>query len=142
MTNDGDLGAALAHPRGRVEREYIATVKGAVRASTLRTLKQGVELEDGFARPKRVRRLSAGEKISEVALVLTEGRKREVRRLFLAVGHPAIALRRTRFGPFELGNLPSGEWRPAWPSELKEARAMAERAERRNARRRRPHSRR
>ncbi len=123
MTNDGALAAALTHPSSRVEREYVATVKRPVTAQVIRAVKAGAELEDGFARPKRVRRtpLESGE--WGVSLVLTEGRKREVRRLLKAVGCPASALCRVRFGPFRLGGLPTARWRPARPSEIKTARA-------------------
>ncbi len=122
LTNDGDLAAALAHPSGGVEREYLAAVRGGgITAQGIRALKAGAELEDGFARPKRVRktRLPSGD--WGVSIVLTEGRKREVRRLLTAAGRPAASLCRVRFGPFRLGALGSGDWRPARPSELKAA---------------------
>lgn len=124
MTNEGDLAAALAHPRGRVEREYVARVRGPVTARGLRALKLGVELEDGFVRPRRARRVALAEGDQGVRIVLTEGRKRVVRRLLRAVGHPVVALERTRFGPFRLGGLKPGEWRPARAAELDSARAM------------------
>lgn len=136
LTNDGDLAAALAHPAGGVEREYVAAVRGCVTAQAIRTLKAGAELDDGFARPKRARkvRLAGGE--WGVALVLAEGRKREVRRLLKAAGHPAASLCRVRFGPFRLGALGAGDWRPARPAELKAARfgIRARRAGRRRGR--------
>ena len=123
LTNDGDLAARLAHPSGRVEREYLAGVAGKVTAGALRRLKRGVELEDGPARPKRVRRIQLDEDEWGVTLVLTEGRKREVRRMLKSVGHPVRTLVRTRFGPFRLGGLKPGSWRPARASELNAARA-------------------
>ncbi len=124
LTNDGDRAAALAHPSGQVEREYVARVAGPVTARDLRALRRGVELEDGFARPRRVRKVATDDDGWGVALVLTEGRKREVRRLLEAVGHPVLALARTRFGPFRLGGLPPGTWRPAHSGELQRARSM------------------
>lgn len=122
LTNDGDRAARMAHPSGGIEREYRATVHGKATARTMRALKRGVELDDGPARPKRVRRIDAGENEAVLSLVLTEGRKREVRRLLKAVGHPVKALTRVRFGPFELGDLPSGSWRAARPAELESLR--------------------
>ncbi len=118
LTNDGDTAARFAHPRRRVEREYQVTVRGTLTARTLKMLKGGVELEDGLARPKRIRRLATGEGTTTLSLILTEGRKREVRRMFKSVGHPVKALQRLRFGPFELGGLPAGAWRDARPTEL------------------------
>lgn len=127
MTNEGDLAAALAHPSGRVEREYRARVAARIGSRTLKRLKRGVELEDGFARPVRVRRFEWGKDEPGVRIVLIEGRKREVRRLLKAVGHPPRSLARTRFGPFRLGGLKSGAWRPALPSELAGARSLVAR---------------
>lgn len=127
LTNEGDLAAALAHPSGQVEREYLVHVRGRITARALKRLKGGVELEDGFARPRRVRRVALGGDRWGVTLVLTEGRKREVRRLVEAVGHPVSALVRTRFGPFRLGGLKAGGWRPARESELAAARVQAAR---------------
>ncbi len=127
LTNDGDLGFALAHPSGRVEREYVARVRGRVTARALRSLRQGIELDDGFARPRLVRKVQLGDEDLGVRLVLAEGRKREVRRLLKAVGHPVVQLERTRFGPFRLGRLKPGNWRPARATELAEAHALARR---------------
>lgn len=134
LTNEGDLAAALAHPRGRIEREYQARVAARLNSRTLKRLKRGVELEDGFARPVRVRRFEWGEDEPGVRIVLTEGRKREVRRLLRAVGHPPRALARTRFGPFRLGGLKAGAWRPARRSELAEARSLVHRRARKGRR--------
>lgn len=136
LTNDGDMGFALAHPSGGVEREYVARVHGQVTGRALRSLRQGIELEDGFARPKAVRRVRLGDEAWGVRLVLAEGRKREVRRLLKAVGHPVVELERTRFGPFRLGRLKAGNWRPAHSSELAQARALTRRRGRGRSRRR------
>ena len=125
LTNDGDVAARLAHPSGRVEREYQAGVAGKITAGALRRLRRGVDLEDGPARPKRVRRVELGADEWGVTLVITEGRKREVRRMLKAVGHPVRTLVRTRFGPFRLGTLKPGGWRSAHPSELDAARVAA-----------------
>ncbi len=124
LTNDGDLAAKLAHPRNKIEREYEVVVGGQITAKALRQLKAGVDLEDGFARPKRVRRIAMEQKFSRVSVVLTEGKKREVRRLLEAVGHSVRELERKRFGPFVLGGLEVGAWRPAWAAELTEARRL------------------
>lgn len=137
MTNDGDLAAAMAHPSGGIEREYRARIANRLDARALRRLKRGVELEDGFARPARVRRIDGADDEPGVLIVLTEGRKREVRRLLGAVGHPPRSLARTRFGPFRLGGLKSGAWRPARSSELATARDLIVR---RTRQRRRPGS--
>ena len=136
LTNDGDMGFALAHPSGGVEREYVARVKGRITARALRSLRQGIELDDGFARPRAVRKLRLGDDEWGVRLVLAEGRKREVRRLLKAVGHPVMELERTRFGPFRLGRMKPGNWRPAHASELAQARALVRRRGRGRSRKR------
>ncbi len=110
LTNDGDLANRLQHPSSQVEREYEARVKGIPTEKTLQRLREGVDLEDGFARPTRVDPGRPDGRYGTLTLVLTEGRKREVRRLLEAVGHPVAALRRVRFGPIRLGYLPVGEW--------------------------------
>ncbi len=111
LTNDGDVANALQHPSGEVEREYRATIVGVPDRPTLAALTSGVQLEDGPAKARRAW-VERSERVwSVVGLVLTEGRKREVRRLFEAVEHPVRALARVRFGPIELGDLAPGAWR-------------------------------
>jgi len=110
LTNDGDLANRLQHPSSQVEREYEVRVKRIPSAKTIERLRRGVKLEDGFARPTRVDSGPPDGVYGTLTLVLTEGRKREVRRLLEAVGHPVVALRRIRFGPLRLGYLPVGEW--------------------------------
>lgn len=111
LTNDGELANALAHPSGEVEREYWLEVAGRVDRETVNRLTGGVELDDGMARAARARLLKVGDVSSRLTLVLTEGRKREVRRMLSAVGHPVMRLRRERFGPVRLGRLERGGWR-------------------------------
>jgi 23S rRNA pseudouridine2605 synthase len=110
LTNEGDAAHRLMHPSYRIEREYEAWVEGQPTEETRRRLESGVELEDGMARAKRAR-LFAGPTGARIVLVLTEGRKREVRRMLETVGHPVVRLRRLRFGPVHLGNLKRGAWR-------------------------------
>lgn len=122
LTNDGDLAHALLHPSRGVEREYRAWVEGTPTPATQKKLRHGVELEDGPARAERVRlvREEPEKKRSLVRLVLREGRKREVRRLLEAVGHPVLYLKRVRFGPLELGTLQRGRWRDLDEREIRE----------------------
>ena len=108
LTNDGDLANSLQHPSNEVEREYWLEVAGTVGRDTVRRMLAGVELEDGPAQPRRVKLLALGPVRSTLTLVLTEGRKREVRRLMSEVGHPVMRLRRVRFGPIVLGELAVG----------------------------------
>ena len=111
LTNDGQLSNDLAHPKGEVEREYWLQVVGTLELATINRLTSGVELDDGFARAVRARFIDSDKVSSRLKLVVTEGRKREVRRLLSAVGHPVMRLRRIRYGPLVLGSLQKGAWR-------------------------------
>ncbi len=111
LTNDGDLVHRLLHPSFGVERTYLALVPGPVRRDVLARLKEGVELEDGPARPVRVRITEQNRGRAVLEVVMTEGRKREVRRMLAAVGLPVERLARVAFGGVELGDLRQGKWR-------------------------------
>jgi 23S rRNA pseudouridine2605 synthase len=108
LTNDGELAHRLMHPSFEVEKTYRAEVANPpVRESALRALRKGVRLEDGVTAPARVRRLAPGV----LELTIHEGRKRQVRRMCEAVGHPVRRLERVAFGPLELGGLRPGAYR-------------------------------
>ncbi len=111
LTNDGDLANALTHPRFGVEKEYLAEVEGVPTPKHIGQLRRGVELEDGDALAKSARVAGRSGDRGAVRLVMTEGRKREVRRLLAAVGLPVTRLVRVRVGPIRLGGLPPGERR-------------------------------
>ncbi len=111
LTNDGDLAHRLLHPSFGVERTYLALVPGPVRREPLRRLAEGVQLEDGMARPKRVRVAEEHRGKALLEVVMTEGRKREVRRMLAEVGMPVERLARVGFGGVELGDLRQGKWR-------------------------------
>ncbi len=111
LTNDGDLANALTHPRFGVEKEYLAEVDGVPTARQVGRLRRGVDLEDGPARAKSARLAGRSGQRGAVRVVMTEGRKREVRRLLDAVGLPVTRLVRIRVGPVRLGRLPPGQLR-------------------------------
>ena len=111
LTTDGSAAHALTHPSHEIERVYVATVRGNAVAAAARA-RRGIELEDGFVRPRRVEARPAGQRRWEFELVLTEGRTREVRRLCEELGLEVERLVRVRYGPIELGTLPAGQARP------------------------------
>jgi 23S rRNA pseudouridine2605 synthase len=125
LSNDGDVTHGLTHPSSEVEREYHAGVEGRPSQAALARITLGVELDDGPARALRARRLADEPEGGVLALVLAEGRNREVRRLLEAVGHPVRWLRRVRFGPIRLGELPRGAWRELTEAEVGELRSVA-----------------
>jgi len=107
LTNDGELANRLMHPRYEVRKAYRVRLRRPPAEGDLRRLAGGVELDDGPTAPAEVRRL--GER--EIEIVLREGRNRQVRRMAEAVGNGVATLRRIRFGPIELGDLPEGDAR-------------------------------
>lgn len=134
LTNDGELANRLTHPRFGVEKEYLAEVQGRPSARHLGRLRAGVELEDGLARPASVRIVDALDERGQLAIVMTEGRKREVRRLLDAVGLPVTRLLRVRVGTLALGQLPPGAVRELEAAEVLALTKAAVKAERRRAR--------
>jgi pseudouridine synthase len=107
LTNDGPLAHRLAHPRYEVDKVYEAEVEGDPSAEAVGRLAAGVELEDGITAPAHVTRLGPGQ----LELVLHEGRKRQVRRMCEAVGHPVRALHRREYAGLTADGLAPGEWR-------------------------------
>jgi 23S rRNA pseudouridine2605 synthase len=118
LMNDGDLANALTHPRFGVEKEYLAEVDGVPTARHVGRLRRGVDLEDGPARAKSARVAGRAGERGAIRVVMTEGRKREVRRLLAAVGLPVVRLVRVRVGPVRLGDLPPGERRELTHDEI------------------------
>jgi 23S rRNA pseudouridine2605 synthase len=118
LTNDGDFAQRLAHPSYEVDKTYVAEVDGEVSKATLRTLREGVTLDDGPVTVSKVRVVQQGKGKSIVELVIHEGRNRIVRRLLDHVGHPVKRLTRTAIGPVRLGRLPEGELRELTRDEL------------------------
>ncbi|MGH3441184.1 MAG: pseudouridine synthase [Nitriliruptorales bacterium] len=118
LTNDGDLAHALTHPSFEVSRMYVAQVNGRPSRRQLAQLRDGVELEDGPAAADSVRLLGEGHGKSLIEITMHEGRKREVRRMFDAIGTPVERLARIAYGGVELGDLRQGHWRPLTQKEI------------------------
>ena len=118
LTNDGELGNRLLHPRYETPRVYQVEVEGRVRSEDLPRWRRGALLPDGPAVPRAVRVIEHGPRASWVELTFAEGRYREVKRYCKALGHPVVRLRRVAFGPLSLGQLPVGQWRDLTAREL------------------------
>jgi 23S rRNA pseudouridine2605 synthase len=114
LTNDGELANRLTHPRYEVPKTYRARVKGALKERDLKQLRDGIELDDGTTHPAKVRRIGT----EEIELTIHEGRKRQVRRMLEALGHPVVELKRTALGPLRLKGLAPGDHRPLTPAEV------------------------
>jgi len=126
LTNDGELAHRLLHPSREVEKGYLARITGALGQEALRALRQGVLME-GETRPTVPARVQVirQEAFASVVLVgIREGRNRQVRRMFDAVGHKVLSLRRVAFGPLRLGDLARGAYRELTPQEVDELRRL------------------
>jgi 23S rRNA pseudouridine2605 synthase len=111
FTTDGELANRMMHPSSEIEREYLVRVQGLPDARILRQLQEGVVLEDGLGRFERVEATGASEGHAWFRVILREGRNREVRRLWSAVGFEVSRLKRLRFGPVQLPeSLGAGRW--------------------------------
>jgi pseudouridine synthase len=118
FTNDGDLALALTHPRHLVEKTYLAKVNRIPATSRLSQLSKGILLDDGFTAPAKVGLESIENGNAIVKIILREGRKRQVKRMMSAIGHPVISLHRLTMGPLTLGDLKIGEYRKVNEFEL------------------------
>jgi 23S rRNA pseudouridine2605 synthase len=114
LTNDGPLAHRLMHPRYGVDKVYEVEIEGEPSAEALRLLTGGVELEDGITAPARVRRLGPGR----IELALHEGRKHQVKRMCITVGHPVRRLHRASYAGLTLDGLAPGEWRELSADEI------------------------
>lgn len=146
LTNDGWLIHRLGHPRYQHPKTYLAQVEWVPGAEALDALRQGVMVKGQRTAPAQVELLPDEPQLPPrtvpiryrktvptawVRLVLTEGRKRQVRRMTAATGHPTLRLVRVGIGPVELGDLVPGAWRDLTPGELEALRAMLRRQARR-----------
>jgi 23S rRNA pseudouridine2605 synthase len=118
LTNDGQLSHRLMHPRYHMPRTYKATLEGGISDATVERLTKGITLEDGPTSPAHVEVLQRGQERSVVRITIFEGRSREVRRMFDAVGHTALKLIRIGYGSLHLGDLKVGKYRHLKNSEV------------------------
>lgn len=123
VTNDGETAFRLTHPKFKVEKEYHAVVRGAVPQPVIDRMEKGVDLEGERTAPCTIRVQERTAKETNLFVVLSEGKKRQIRRLFEQAGHPVKKLQRLSFGPLKLGDLPPGQKRELTRPELKALRA-------------------
>lgn len=122
LTNDGELAEKLTHPRSHVEKEYQVLVNGRPSNQTLARWRRGeIEVEGKPTAQTVVERLNIeGNNNTWLKIILTEGRKRQIREVAKALGHPVIRLERVRIGPIKLGHLKPGKWRHLNPVEVEQ----------------------
>ena len=119
LTNDGELSYRLTHPSFEVPKTYVVEIGGGIGERDLRALARGIELEDGRTGPAKVAVLERSRGSTLVEITISEGRHRQVRRMFDAVGHRVLRLVRTGIGPLKLGHLKPGSVRKLSPAEVR-----------------------
>jgi 23S rRNA pseudouridine2605 synthase len=117
LTNDGELTNRFTHPRFEQEKEYLVSINTKLQPEERRKLEQGIELEEGLTHPALVRETETPP--FNYSVIIHEGRKRQVRRMFHSLGHPVLKLKRIRMGKLKLGNLKEGEVRALSSQEIK-----------------------
>ncbi|MDQ6826276.1 MAG: rRNA pseudouridine synthase [Candidatus Eremiobacteraeota bacterium] len=125
LTNDGELCHVLTHPSFGVDKTYRATVSGRLQAEDVKRFRQGIVLEGEKSAGAQLRVVAVRSGASIIDLTIHQGKNRQVRRMFEALGHPVIALVRMRFGPLKLGELPVGDFRRASEREIAALRVLA-----------------
>jgi len=125
LTNDGELTLRLTHPRYKVGKVYEVKVKDVPSEEKIERLRKGVYLEDGKTKPCQIGFMEKTKDNSWFRVVLHEGRKQQIRRMFMSVSHPVMKLKRVEYGPLKLKKLPSGEFRFLTEDELRELRIAA-----------------
>ncbi len=122
LTNDGDFNNALIHPRFHVEKEYRVKIAGLIRKETSATLCRGIELDGVKTAPAKIRdvRYDEDKTSTHLTIVIHEGKYHQIKRMFEAVGHPVLKLRRERFGTVTCEGLKPGGWRKLKPHEIKQ----------------------
>lgn len=120
LTNDGDLAHKLTHPSHHVPKTYHATVERVPHGNALERLQKGIKLEDGVTAPAQVEYhdIDPEGKFATIAITIHEGKNRQVRRMFDAIHHPVIRLKRISFGGLSLNNLQRGKHRKLTPDEM------------------------
>jgi 23S rRNA pseudouridine2605 synthase len=116
MTNDGDLTYRLTHPRYEYEKEYYVAIEGVLKGDEKQQLNNGILLEDGRTHPSKVKEIYQAP--YNYSIIIHEGRKRQVRRMFEHIKHNVLALKRVRIGSLQLGDLPEGKVRSLTAGEI------------------------
>jgi 23S rRNA pseudouridine2605 synthase len=123
MTDDGELAHRVTHPSFELDKVYEVVARGVLSADSRRRLEEGIELDGRVTAAARITVHSTSRHTTRATIVIHEGRKRQVRRMFEAVGHPVRGLRRVSIGPIGLGDLRPGKWRRLSEDEIHALRA-------------------
>jgi 23S rRNA pseudouridine2605 synthase len=118
MTNDGEFANHITHPSSEIEKEYIVKIKGGLTDAQIKKILDGVKIDDFIANVRDLSILSQNSKNSYIDIVISEGKNREIRRIFEAIGVDVLKLKRIRIGNLMLGELKKGHFRYMTQSEV------------------------
>lgn len=132
LSNDGELMQKIIHPKYEIEKTYEVTIDGLIRQDEIEQLQKGVKVEDYITSPAQVKLIRKNENryTSFLEVTIHEGKNREIRKMFEAVGYSVIKLHRIKEANIELGNLKSGEYRLLKPYEIKKLKQYLNNADR------------
>jgi 23S rRNA pseudouridine2605 synthase len=128
LTNDGDLAQRLTHPKFGVRKVYRVTVAGKVGGETMKQMRKGIYIAEGFVKVEGAKLLKSRSRSTEMEIVLREGKNREIRRILARLGHKVQQLRRIAVGPLRLGDIPPGAYRVVRREEVKKLWTATEQA--------------
>jgi 23S rRNA pseudouridine2605 synthase len=128
LTNDGELAQRLTHPKFGVRKVYRVTVAGKVETETMRQMRKGIHIAEGFVQVEGAKLLKSRSRATELEIVLREGKNREIRRILARLGHKVQTLRRIAVGPLRLGDVPPGAYRVVTSQEVEKLWAATETA--------------
>lgn len=113
LSNDGNFVYTVTHPKHEIEKTYQVTIKGSISEEELEPLKKGINIEDYQTKPAKVKimKIEKEQNISRVKVIIHEGRNRQVRKMFQAIGKNVIALHRSAIGNISVKNMKIGQWR-------------------------------
>ncbi|MEF2244918.1 MULTISPECIES: pseudouridine synthase [unclassified Paenibacillus] len=128
LTNDGEFANKLTHPSYKVPKTYLATVRGVPHGTLLEKLASGIELEDGMTAPAEVEYydVDTDNNVATISITIYEGRNRQVRRMFDAINHKVIRLKRVKYGELTLEKLGRGKYRHLTEQEVKDLLGQAD----------------
>ncbi|GGI39900.1 pseudouridine synthase [Mammaliicoccus stepanovicii] len=128
LTNDGEFTNLMTHPKYKIQKKYVAKLKGYLLREEVKQLEKGIKLEDGLTQPAivKVKSQDRERNVTHVEITITEGRNRQVRRMFSHFGHEVVKLSRVEYGPLNLKGLNAGQGRTLSPHEIKVMRHLAQ----------------
>ena len=119
LTDDGELAHKILHPSHESTKTYEVLVKGFVNQGNIRKLEQGIEIDGKKTWPATISKVKKQGAACRLVISIHEGRKRQIRKMFGAIGHPVINLKRIAYGKLQLGSLKSGAYRILTPEDMK-----------------------